>query len=333
MKSIPIEIQNTFKRAYTIDPSLLIPYGGGQEGSDGVVFRFQGEKAGDLLKILHLGTGNTHFAELHFTARIKFLAFLNQSGVPTMKLIPALDGLLYQRLDAPSGCWVAYAMKKVVGKTMSPNIWDPDLIQNWGRTIGKLHQATQSYPEWHDCVDPESGESFLTWESEWQSFYAMCEDADVCHRLKTIKAIFDALPVRRDCFGFIHNDPHLWNLRINNSQVILLDFDVANHHWFITDIAISISSQHILNKHSGGFYNPVKNREFLVDFFKAFIFGYDQENDLDHTWLTHLDTFIAYRRILLYLLSYNWRKSNPDLQKSWKEMIVVQPEILGKIDL
>jgi hypothetical protein len=49
--------------------------------------------------------------------------------------------------------------------------------------------------------------------------------------------------------------------------------------------------------------------------------------------LQHLDTFFAYRRILAYLVMEGWRKSKPDLQRSWKEMILNPPVVLAESDI
>ncbi|MFN2302812.1 MAG: phosphotransferase enzyme family protein [Anaerolineales bacterium] len=331
MRLVPGTILDAFQSAYTSDTSVMIPYAGGQESSDGTVYRFQGDKADQLLKIMHLSSEDTSRAHLHFDARMNFLAFLSREGVPVIQPLPSLKGNLYECIEDQSGLWLAYAMQRVTGKTMSPKVWDPTFVQNWGRTIGKLHHVTQNYPDWRYCIDPKTNEPFLTWESEWQSFYDMCREDDIQMEWQNIKVILDSLPIRRDCFGFIHNDPHLWNLRVEGSHVTLLDFDTAIHHWFINDIAIAC--QYILSMHAGGFYGPVHHREFIIDFLREFMIGYDQENELDHTWLHRLDTFFSYRRVLLYIIMEGWRESKPDLQRSWKEMILNHPPVLSSYDL
>jgi Ser/Thr protein kinase RdoA (MazF antagonist) len=83
---------------------------------------------------------------------------------------------------------------------------------------------------------------------------------------------------------------------------------------------------------SGGLSQPVHHLNRLVDFLSEFLKGYEHENDLPKEWLTHLDLFIAYRRILLYTVMEGWRRSKPELQKSWKAMIIRHPDILGTVD-
>jgi len=330
MQPVPAAIINTFKKAYSHSKSALIPFGGGKESSDGVLYRFQDESQNRLLKVMFLGMGDTRKALLCFKSRLKFVDYMHREGVRCIEPLPSLNNRLYETLEDQESTWVAYAMKRVSGKTMSPKVWDPAFIQNWGRMIGKCHQAAQNYPDWEYSIDPITSERYLTWESEWESFRHMCKEKEVKTQWEHIGKELCSLPIRRNAFGFIHNDPHLWNLLVDGDQVTLIDFDVANHHWFVNDIAIAC--QHVLFMVSGGLNQPVHHREHLVNFITEFLKGYYRENDLSGDWLYHLDLFFAYRRILLYTVMGGWRKSKPELQKSWREMILNRPPVLGRIE-
>lgn len=330
MRPVSAAVLNTFREAYSHSKSALIPYRGGEESSDGILYRFQDEPQTRLLKILFLGSEDTQKAILRFESRLKFVEFLNQEGVRCIEPLLSLNDRLYERLEDQDGTWVAYSMKRVFGRTMSPKVWDPAFVQNWGRTIGGCHRAAQGYPEWEYCIDPVTSETYLTWESEWESFRHFCKEDDIKTQWDRIGKKLRSLPIQRDAFGFIHNDPHLWNLLVEGNKLTLIDFDVANHQWFINDIAIAC--QHVLFMLSGGLSQPVHNREYLINFLKEFLKGYYQENDLSRDWLNLLDLFFAYRRILLYTVMESWRKSKPGLQKSWREMIINCPPVLKKIE-
>ncbi|MCP4421513.1 MAG: phosphotransferase, partial [Chloroflexi bacterium] len=167
----------------------------------------------------------------------------------------------------------------------------------------------------------------LTWRGEWESFNNWIQDADVKSKWVEIGQQLAALPIDRDSFGFIHNDPHIWNLLVADNRITLLDFDVANHHWFVNDIAIAC--QNILIFLSGGMNGPVHHRDKLIGFLESFLEGYTRENRLPPEWLKRLDLFIAYRRILLFTVMNDWVQSQPKLHASWKKMILTQPEIIG----
>ena len=330
MKTFPIKIINTFRDAYQRSQSSLIPFRGGEESSDGILYRFQGEDQNRLLKIMFLGAEDPYKALLHFESRLNFLTFLNQNRVSVTEVLPSLNDNYYEKIEDEKGTWVAYVMKRIPGKTMSPKVWDPVFTQNWGKLIGKLHRVTQGYPEWEYCVDPTTSDKYLTWETEWESFHQMCKEPAVKVAWEKIGENLRSLPIQRSSFGFIHNDPHIWNILTDSEKLTLIDFDVANHHWFINDIAIAC--QHVLMMLSGGLTQPVHHLDRLTSFLNEFLKGYQQENGLSKEWLTHLDLFFAYRRILLYNVMEGWRRSKPELQNSWKAMIINQPEILGNVD-
>jgi len=190
-----------------------------------------------------------------------------------------------------------------------------------------MHRLARQHPSWKASIDPVSGDEFLTWKEEWRGFYDWCPYEDAKQKWVEIQQSLDALPVTREVFGFIHNDPHLWNLLVDGDRITLLDFDVANHHWFINDIAIACQS--ILFAVTGGMDRPVEDREKLIRFLDLFLEGYEREHHLSWEWLERLDLFIAYRRILLYTVMHGWIPSKPDLHTSWKQMILTQPEVVG----
>jgi Ser/Thr protein kinase RdoA (MazF antagonist) len=331
MKTVPISIINDFRDAYSRSKAILIPYRIGNESSDGSLYRFQDDAQDRLLKVMFLGARNYRKALLILGSRLKFVNFLRHEGVMVTEPLYSLNDKLYEILEDDNGVWVSYAMRRIHGKTMSPKIWDPEFTQNWGQIIGKLHLATQKYPDWKYCIDHLTSEKYLTWQSEWENIHYLCKDIEIKQAWERIGKRLRSLPINRDSFGFIHNDPHLWNLLVEDKKLTLIDFDVANHNWFINDIAVAC--QHVLSMLSGGFNQPMHHREHLVNFLNTFLKGYYLENDLSKSWLNHLDLFFAYRRILNYVLMEEWRKSKPHMQSIWKAMIINHPEILGRLEL
>jgi len=328
MKKVPQEILNQFIRVYTDVALNLIPIGGGEESSDGIVYQFTGTQTTQLIKILFFEEKDYEQALQVLSARINFMDFLYQSGVPVVRLIPSRKANIIEVFQSNEGIWAAYAMEKVEGQAPAPNALAPELIRNWGHAVGKSHRATQNYPTWQGITDKTTGKQHLTWEEEWQHFFDICEEQDIREQWVNIRVILGTYPIQRDCFGFIHNDPHLWNLFVHQNQVTILDFDVANHHWFANDIAIAC--QHVLFMQSGGLSQPIKDRDCLFNFLQIFLDGYRKEMYFNQDWLLRLDTFIAYRRILLYLVMPGWRHSDPSLQESWKTMIVTAPAIFSE---
>lgn len=329
MQPVLPHILSLFQNQYFNGKFLLYPYHLSEEGSNGVIYRFRDQDT--LLKICLLGEGEKRQGALRFEKRLKFLAFLFSQGVPVVEPVPLADGRINAVLDDESGCWVAYAMKKVRGETMSAKVWEPVFVQAWGQTIGMLHRVTQQYPDWERSINPLSGEDLISWQSESEYFYHLVDDPEVKQKWQVIRQKLANLPVKRDVFGLIHNDPHLWNVRWNGKQAILLDFKTANHHWFAYDICCAC--QHVVSMLSGGMMHPIRHPEWLGDFLREFLTGYERENHLSKDWLNRLELFFAYRRLLLYTVLPGWRRSNPELERSWRKMVFERPNIMKDVRL
>ena len=331
MIPVPPPALEALAQLFEIKASWMYHFAGGHESSDGVVYAFPYQGTRHLLKIMAVPASEQRKGLLCLEERLKFVRFLGDHGAPIVFPEFSPQGNLYETFLFDSILWIAYSMALAPGKPQPEKSWDPRFFQNWGQTIGTMHRLAGHYPSWRSAVDPESGDTFLNWKEEWQSFYDWCGDDDVKEKWVEIRQKLDKLPIARDSFGFIHNDPHIWNVLDDGKRVTLLDFDVANHHWFVNDIAIAC--QNILIFHSGGMSQPVHHRDKLLEFLRLFLEGYRREHDLSPTWLNHLDLFFAYRRILLFVVMNDWIRSQPELQLTWKNMIMSVPEIVGECDL
>jgi amicoumacin kinase len=302
-------------------------FGSGTESGDGIVYSYPYDGARRLLKVMAFAAETQTLSLLRLDERLRFADYMGQNGARIAYPRRSSRDTLYETTQHSGHLWVAYCMDVAPGKTPSPKLWDPSLFRNWGQTIGMMHRLTQDYPSWRAFVDPQSGKELLTWQEEWQDFYDWCQDEDVRQKWVEIKGVLDTLPVTREAFGFIHNDAHLWNLLVDGEQITLLDFDVANHHWFVTDISIALQS--VLFVQTGGMDRPVYDRGRLLEFIDLFLEGYEFEYHLPPEWLNRLDVFIAYRRILMFIVMYGGISANPEELAGWKDMILTQPPVLG----
>ena len=155
--------------------------------------------------------------------------------------------------------------------------------------------------------------------------YDWCADPEVKAAWEKMRRRLEGLPVNRGCFGFVHNDPHIQNLLYADRRIILLDFDVANYHWFACDIAIAC--QAMLFAQTGGMERPLSDQAALLAFLRDFRAGYEQENDLEPSWWEQIDLFIQYRRILLFTVMQGWLDTVPATRAGWKDMILRAPQL------
>jgi amicoumacin kinase len=329
MIPVPQPVLDTLSRAFGAQADLMSHFGGGREENDGVVYAYPYQDRRRLLKIMAIPEEGRQRGLLCLEERLRFMRFLGERGARIAFPQLSSQGKLYETISFAAHLWVGYSMEIMPGKTPHESASNPGLFRNWGEIVGRLHRLAREYPSWQASIGPVTGERFLTWREEWQSFYQWCKDEEVRGKWVEIKNRLEALPVTRRAFGFTHNDPHLWNLVADGEQVTLLDFDVANHHWFINDIAIACQS--ILFAQSGGLRHPVHQREKLEEFLGFFLEGYEREHHLSAEWLDCLDLFIAYRRILMFIVMYGWISSKPEMHTAWKQMILSEPDVVGHL--
>lgn len=324
MIPIPPQILIALAARFHQTPQSLAYLGGGQESSDGIAYAFAAAQGPRVLKILPL-TSDEQRATLE--ERLRFVRYLGDHGVAIVFPIPLESGDLYTIAGEGAQRFVAYAMPRATGVHPRPGQFAPPFYTQLGRVLGKMHRVTQTYPVWRSASDPHSGRPILGWEPEWQDFYTWAKDPALKAQWLSIRERLAALPVERDSFGFIHNDAHAENLFLDGDRLTLIDFDVANCHWFINDIAIAM--QPLLFRVTGGLDRPCQGAAPLRHFLEHFLRGYEQENHLDEAWLAHLDLFFHYRSALLYTVSQDGLAARPQLQSRWKAQVLHPQPILN----
>lgn len=329
MISVPDPVLETLAYSFGTTMSHLTHFAGGREDSDGVIYAYPHNENRRLLKIMTVQEAEFQRGLLRLEERLRFMRYLGEKGAYIAYPRYSPKGSLYETHLHAGNLWFAYSMEIYPGNTHPAKDWDPNFFRNWGQVIGRLHCLAKDYPQWKACLDPQSGEEFLTWRQEWEGFYSWCQDEDVKGKWIAMKERLDDLPVNPDVFGFVHNDPHLFNLLVDGDRMTLLDFDVATHHWFANDIAIAC--QHVLVFLTGGLSKPLHNRRKLHAFLGYFLEGYRRENPLPSEWINRLDLFIAYRRILLFTVMQGWLQTQPEMRAAWKQMILSEPTIVGEL--
>ncbi|MFZ6027595.1 MAG: phosphotransferase enzyme family protein [Chloroflexota bacterium] len=328
MIPVPPNVLVELAPAFGLAAGALTHFGGGREDSDGIVYAYPYRETRRLLKVMAVPAAEQRRSLFYLDERLRFMHFLSENGASVAFPILSPQGHLYETHTADEHLWMAYTMPLVHGESKPFETWDEALFAGWGQAIGRMHHLAQQYPSWEASVDPENGQPVLYWREEWEGFYKWCQEEDVRQKWVEIGERLKALPRTRSDFGFTHNDPHIANLLADDGQVTMIDFDVANHHWFINDIAIACQS--ILFAHSGGMERPVTDRPKLLTFLQRFLEGYGRESRLTGFWLQQLDLFLAYRRILLFTVMHDWIQSQPEMHQAWKHMILEQPEIVGQ---
>ena len=298
--------------------------GGGREESDGTVYTYHAQGTTRVLKVLAIPSEEPHGLP-RLEERIRFAHYLGQHEIAVACPTVNHAGNLYETCTSENDTFTAYTMHLCPGAPPSPNEWTSEFYQTWGSVIGKMHRVAQNYPHWRRIPRHDSDPSCSGWEEEVTLFYAWCQDADVKQQWLNMKTRLYTLPFTRKTFGFIHNDNHVQNILWHNGTLTIMDFDVANCHFFLNDVAVML--QGLLFGAAGGMSRPVANADLIKMAVHDFMDGYEIEHHLDNFWLKQLGTFVSYRRLLLFTVMQGWLNTQKELKRMFKELIHNEPII------
>jgi len=190
--------------------------------------------------------GATHFLRLtsrsfrsvdDVTNELSFLHHLCSHGARVAMPIPSIRDRNMEEV----GDYVATLFRRARGLRMTPDsrLWNSAFFREWGRTLAFQHQAAGTF------CSPLSG-----WRRDWRVEPVLIEG------LKSIRAndeqlaycvddILAGLDLQSDTFGevgMIHADFAPQNFRYDpDVGITAFDFDNCCRHWFLYDIAVSLS--------------------------------------------------------------------------------------------
>ena len=190
--------------------------------------------------------GATHF--LRLTSRsfrgvddvaneLSFLQHLWSHGVRVAMPVPSIHGQNAERV----GDYLATVFRRAPGLLLTPEsrLWNRAFFQEWGRTLAFQHEAARTF-----CC-PSSA-----WRRDWRREPMLVEglkliranDEQLTHH---VDAILAELELQDDAFGevgMIHADLGPQNFRYDpDIGITAFDFDNCCRHWFLYDIAVSLS--------------------------------------------------------------------------------------------
>ena len=327
MKVVPENILTEMAAAFGAARSGLTFLGGGREDGDGIVYAYtQGEHA-YALKILAIEQNDLERAMVRIEARLRFANYIGEAGVRCAYPLALPDGTLFIQIPHGKDVFLGYRMHRFYPGS-EQNAEHRGNVTEYGRLIGRMHRLSKTYPFWWNMTD-YAPTALPGWAEELNGFYNWCADPEVKEVWQTLRAELSCLPANRGTHGFIHNDPQVQNILFDAQGIVLLDFDVANCQFFMTDIMIA--AQGVLFSRSGGMERPCSDPDALKRFYHDFLDGYEQENHVDTFWLTRLDLFIQYRRALLFTVMQDSLKTKPDARDGWKNMLLTPPQIADQV--
>lgn len=307
--------------SYGIKEEGLTFLGGGREDSDGIAYTYYDKGQRKVLKILAVDKPGTEDL-MALDERLKFIHFLGESGIDIAGPEENEEHRLYDTYEDEKHIFIAYSMNFCEGESPKTELLATQFSWHWGKLIGKAHRITQKYPLWKNISGKPSE---FGYQDEISFFTDWCKEEAVKEEWRNMGLALSKLPINRNTYGFIHNDNHQHNIIAKDNHITLIDFDVSACNFFLQDIIVP--AQGIMFDLSGGMMNEVYHKEPLKRYFDYFINGYETENHIDDFWLAQIDTFLSYRRLLLFTCMQGYLNYNTEMKKQFLSMIETRPEI------
>lgn len=303
---------------YEIDQQA-VSFVGGMENS---VYSFQKDGQEYFLRIGH----SQHMTFDLVKAEIDWVLYLADNDVPAVKPVQSVNGEYVERITRNSHYYNVVAFEKAEGANLdfyNPQSWPNSAIRSWGKTVGRMQAVTKGYT-------PKSTRRYkFNLTPNYIRSLIPKETSETIEKVIHIFKRLDSLPTTKDGYGLVHSDLHVGNFFVKNSQVsAVLDFDRACYKWFISEIAIALYYPLYITSLR---HNEEDQRKFANQFLPIFWQGYETENQLDDSWIQHLDLFIQVRDAVLFLyLPSDAKEETKDLFR--RRIISKEPYTLIKWD-
>ena len=229
-------------------------------------------------------------------SELDWMSYLASNGMRIVKPIASLEGALAVQLSGDNSL-VAAVFEKAKGKALlAAEALETNMIQKWGRYLGKMHRLTKQYR-------PGPG---IRRRQEWERDECLAmalrsldpQDEVPYRRLQKIMQWMRGLPQDLDSYGLTHTDLHTGNFFVADGEITAFDFDDSCYHWFAYDLVMPVNSV-FQNVYEG---RPHLEKERALD---NFLQGYTNENTLAPIWLKRFPVFDQYRAVL----TYHWIKT------------------------
>lgn len=238
--------------------------------------------------ILRVGHSRRRTPDL-IRGEVDWINYLAAGGAGVAEAIASQNGVLVEEIpDTRGSRFLATSFVKARGAPLwQMGGWTDDLIERYGRLLGRIHALSKAYV----VADPAWRRP--SWNKD-QDIITPLLELDIAQKHRQLMDHLLALPQDREGYGMIHQDAHAGNFFVDDDGgITLFDFDDCVYGHFAYDLAMVL------------FYaitNRADAAAFAADFWPKLMRGYDAENDLDPAWQQEIPHFMKLREIDLYAI-------------------------------
>lgn len=293
------------------------------------------EWSGDPSSVIHIGDfGNSVFSFVHnderrilrfsdpdfrsldaVIAELEFVNHLHANGVEVAPAVPSQKGSLAFNLDCSSGTLICSSIRWAQGSEIKVGSthWNEQFFYEWGRNLARIHEVSSRLPG-----------SIRRWQWDEELVFRQSEqlipvdDIGSRNELKEILEECKGLDRSSSEFGLIHADHAPRNFRYDIDRNLITSFDFANccYHWFIADVAISLST-----------IRRQANRQVIRE---ALLHGYASVRDLPAEYEKLIDLFIRLRAVYYYLSRLYMYSENVTADQQ-QELLLAKQRVHSKV--
>lgn len=256
------------------------------DGFESYLYQFQRSGEEGILRISH----SIRRSPDMIRAELDWIDYLYQAGVGVSKPLRSLEDSWVESLaDGEGGCFLTAAFQKASGEPHSGLDWSDELLREYGYQIGSMHKLATTYqpsnpawrrPAWNDPIHHEVEAFIPDRDSKIRRLFR-----------ETIRHI-SKLPVEKNAYGLIHQDPHQGNFFVDQGgKITFFDFDDSSYSWFVEDIALALFYAVMGQKDPPGF-----TERFLIGFLPGYFAAYP----LELKWFQEIPLFMKMRELDLY---------------------------------
>lgn len=275
-------------------------------------YLFKGHTEDGMPRVLRL-THSSHRNKKEIESELSFLNYIRENDANAAGSLASLNGNLVEEHIASDGSrFFASMFEWADGKlpdSTNPQVWNDDLMFEWGKTIGKLHALTVNYPVTDHRV---------TWDEDPYVVEAL-QNKVIGTYTKELLDEMGKYPRNKDSYGLIHSDVHQHNFFVNEAgKITVFDFDDLQYNYFIHDLAIVIYYTAWGSK--GTFEEKSSFAKHQLSVLRK---GYETEYVLEEKWYETIPAFLKLRDQTLYhvlSMKYDGKEKSERLIKLVEEI-------------
>ena len=197
--------------------------------SEGInlVYRFERADQGYYLRLTHASLRSSD----ELQAALAYQRHLFSTGALVCEPIISQNALWVETIQQGEDVFLAHVCREVPGVPMHFDYNDLSLYEQWGITLGKLHNAALSYST--------ANHHYTNWKQSLEELhgYAKHESTALQKTLRDVTEFFNNRTQTPSNYGLTHGDHREGNVLCDGHQIHIIDFDLPSMNWLMEDVA------------------------------------------------------------------------------------------------